>query len=165
MRHLLAARTGDGVVIASTKPNNWIRKLGHMIKVAVEGDGPKNWPTLLELVPVAASTSEREPEPENEPEPARTDVAEQATSYETSLLLDLPRLFRGCKLDAQATCTPPAMSPLETVLSACRVGPVGDSGVMIARFRWAAPGAEPATDLGISESDPTGVAGGAEAHS
>lgn len=124
------------------------------MKVALGGDGAKNWPKLLELVPVAASTSEPEPEPENDPEPACTDVAEQLSSYETSLLLDLPQLFRGCKLDAQATCTPPTLSPLENVLRACRVGPVGDGGVMVARCRWAALGDEPEADLGTPETDP-----------
>lgn len=133
---------GDEIIIASTTLNDWACQLGRLVKVAVGVDGAKNWPQLLELAPLAAylESSEPEPEPEQpEPEP------EPVVSYETSLLLDMPELFRGCKLFA--TATPPAKSPLETMLAACRVGPSGDDGVVVAMCCWMPREAEPTPEV------------------
>ena len=101
---------------------------------------------LLELVPLAISAAELEPEPEPEHEHkpeselAYEDSTEQISTYETSLLLDQPHLFRGCNINGP---TPQAaLTPLETILGACRVGPVGDSGLVVAKCRWMAARAE-----------------------
>ena len=103
---------------------------------------------LLEVVPLAISAPALEPEPEPdhehkpESEVGSKDSSEQTSTYETSLLLDQPQLFRGCNINDPTPQAAP--TPLETILRACRVGPVGDGGLMIAKCRWMAePEQEP----------------------
>ena len=127
--------------------------------MVIEAAGENGDLDLLELVSLAISAPEleQEPEPEHEQnlesELGHEDSTEQISTYETSLLLDQPHLFRGCNINAS---TPQAaLTPLETILGACRVGPVGDSGLMVAKCRWMAARAESIREPGAGpEQEP-----------
>ena len=133
-----------------------------MVIEAAAENSVKNWPQaltlqeLLEVVPLAISAPalEPEPEPDHEHKPESElgckDSTEQTSAYETSLLLDQPQLFRGCNITDPAPQAAP--TPLETILRACRVGPVGDGGLMVANCRWMRAGAEPEQEPESSEN-------------